>query len=242
MNTKSAIPIHPFLIKNIEEAPTDLPVVLLLRHAARGEIAPGSTGDELPITEDGHDLARALGALLGGRLMTLHTSPVLRCVQTAKALLEGANRQIDVVESRLLGDPGVFVLDGDLAWTNWESMGHEGVIRHIVSEAYALPGMAQPDDAAWRLVNFMLGAAPVSGLHVFVTHDILVTATLSRLQRRIYKPSDWPHFLEGAFLWQKHQSLHVAYRDMGGRVEIERQAQGRIVPAQCRSRRVETVR
>ncbi|MCA9130518.1 MAG: histidine phosphatase family protein [Planctomycetales bacterium] len=220
MNTKTGIRLPPSLLKNIKEAPSDLPVVLLLRHAARGEIPPGTSGNDLPITEDGHDLARALGALFGDRLMSLHTSPVLRCVQTAKALLEGANRHFDVVENRLLGDPGVFVLDGDLAWKNWQLMGHEGVIRHLVSEAYALPGMAQPDAAAWQLVNFMLGAASESGLHVFVTHDILVTATLARLQRKIHGPSDWPHFLEGALFWQNHRSLHIAYRNMLNDVSI----------------------
>lgn len=202
------------LLSNLEQIPADQPVALLLRHSVRDEIPPGETGNEVPITEAGKDIALKLGQKLGARLKSLHSSPLSRCVQTAEALRLGAGVDARIAESRLLGDPGVYVLDGHLAWRNWETLGHEGVMRHLVAEKKALPGMAQPDEAAQFLVQCMLSSADgAPGIHVFVTHDVLVTATVARLQGACHEPSDWPLFLEGALFWRSKVGVYIAYRD-----------------------------
>jgi len=198
----------------LEEAPTDRAVVVLLRHSVRDHLPPGDAGYVLPITGIGRRLAFELGGLLHGRLRTLHTSPLVRCVQTAEALAEGAQAELPVVPNRLLGDPGAFVLDGRRAWTNWEQLGHEGVMHRLVTEAESLPGMARPDEAARFLVRSMLtAAAGEPGVHVFVTHDSLVTATAARLLGEELGLNDWPWYLEGAFFWATGDGLHTAYRD-----------------------------
>jgi broad specificity phosphatase PhoE len=205
--------IPPSVLRLLARAPTDRAVVVLLRHSIRDPLPPGDVGYVLPITEAGHQVALDLGSLLRGRLRTLHTSPLLRCVQTAQALAEGAGADLPVVPSRLLGDPGVFVLDGRRAWANWEQLGHEGVMRHLVTETAALPGMARPDEAARFLVRSMLAeAASRPGVHVFVTHDALVTATAARLLGRPLGRDDWPWYLEGAFFWPVEDGVHAAYR------------------------------
>lgn len=202
------------LLRNLEQIPVDLPVALLLRHSVRDEIPPGETGNEVPITKAGKDIALKLGQKLGARLKSLHSSPLSRCVQTAEALRLGAGVDARIAESRLLGGPGGYVLDGHLAWSNWETLGHEGVMRHLVAEKKALPGMAQPDEAARFLVQSMLSSADgAPGIHVFVTHDILVTATVARLQGVRHEPADWPLFLEGALFWRSKLGVHVVYRD-----------------------------
>lgn len=202
------------VLRLLELAPTDRAVVVLLRHSVRGHLPPGDTGYCLPITDAGRRLALELGGLLRGRLRTLQTSPLLRCVQTAQALAEGAGANIAITPNRLLGDPGVFVLDGRSAWTNWEQLGHEGVMRHLVHQTEALSGMARPDEAARFLVQSMLAkAASRPGVHVFVTHDSLVTATAARLLGRTLGLDDWPWYLEGAFFWAAEDGVHVVYRD-----------------------------
>ncbi len=202
------------VLRNLEQIPVDLPVALLLRHSVRDEIPPGETGNEVPITDAGKDIALKLGQKLGVRLKSLHSSPLPRCVQTAEALRLGSGVDSRITESRLLGDPGVYVLDGHLAWSNWETLGHEEVMRHLVAEKEALPGMAQPDEAARFLVQSMLSSADgAPGIHVFVTHDVLVTATVARLQGVCHEPADWPLFLEGALFWRSKLGVHVVYRD-----------------------------
>lgn len=191
---------------------------MLLRHSVRGYLPPGDAGYSLPITDVGAALGRELGAVLGDRLHTLHASPLTRCMQTAEALRVGAGLSIPIIEDRLLGDPGIFVVDGKRAWSHWEGRGHEGVMEHLVSEDYPLPGLADPDPAARFLVQHMLAAADGRpGLHVFVTHDSLVTATAARLFGEPLGTEAWPWYLEGAFFWREDGHLTTAYRDQSRR-------------------------
>lgn len=214
MSATEAWCIPPSVLRWLAELPENLPVALLLRHSVRDPLPPGEAGNAVPITEVGTRLGRELGGLLGHRLRSLHSSPLLRCLQTAAALREGAGVDPPIVSDRLLGDPGVYVLDGHRAWTNWESQGHDGVMAHLVAEPDALPGMARPDPAARFLVNHMLAAAHATpGLHIFVTHDSLVTTTAARLLRRVLGKDAWPWYLEGAFFWHDQGSLHTAYKE-----------------------------
>jgi hypothetical protein len=138
----------------------------------------------------------------------------VRCVQTAEALREGADANIKISADRLLGAPGVYVVDDHRAWANWERLGNEGVIQHLASEANALPGMARPDEAARFLVHHMLAvAAEEPGIHVFVTHDSLVATTATRLLGRPLSVEDQPGYLEGAFFWRDETDLCTGYRN-----------------------------
>ncbi len=188
-------------------------VALLLRHSVRGPLPTDHDGFAIPLTETGVRLARELGKILGSRLRTLHTSPLTRCVQTAEALRTGSGMALPIVPDSLLGHPGVYVLDAQRAWSNWQRLGHEGVMAHLVRADIALPGMAEPGPAARYLVRHILTlAGNTPGLHVFVTHDLLVTTTAARLLGQELTVADWPWYLEGAFFWHDPDCLRAVYR------------------------------
>lgn len=215
MNPHGVVGLPSHTMRWLEQVPTDAPVAMLMRHSARPPIPKGEVGMDLPITEEGRIIALQLGAKLGTRLRRVHTSPVLRCVQTASALCEGAAGTAAPVPDRMLGDPGAFVLDGRAAWHNWVRLGHEGVMTHLVSADSALPGMAEPQKAARQLTRHMLEAAGLEpGLHVFVTHDLLVTATVARTLGVPLGREHWPPYLEAAFFWRASGQRHVAYRTL----------------------------
>lgn len=200
-------------LTHLAHVPTDRAIVVLLRHSVRDHLPPGDVGYCLPITEVGRRLAEELGAHLRGKLRTLRTSPLDRCTQTAEALARGAQSDLEIATDRLLGDPGAFVIDGQRAWTNWAVLGHEGVMKHLVTEAAELPGMARPGEAARLLVQHMLAVANgTPGVHVFVSHDLLVTATAAQLLGKQLDVGDWPWFLEGVFFWEDSTGLNTAYR------------------------------
>ncbi len=213
--------IPPSILRGLVELPQGRAIAVLLRHSVREALPGGSAGYSLPITEDGIQLAQELGSLIGKRLRSLHTSPLLRCVQTAEALNLGSNTNLHIVHDRLLGDPGVFVIDEQRAQLNWDRLGHEGVMQYLVASDDVLPGMAQPESAARSLVYHILtiaGDAP--GLHLFVTHDSLVTATAARLLGQQFGINDWPWYLEGAFFWLDQDNLYIKYRDQHMRTSI----------------------
>ena len=206
--------IPPSIFPILDRLPLNRPVVLLLRHSVRGHLPPGDAGYTLPITDIGQQLGHELGAVLGARLRTLHASPIMRCVQTAEVLRDGAGTEYPVVRDHFLGDPGIYVLDNKRAGQVWEDRGHEDLMAHLVSSDEPLPGMARPDEAARFLVQHMLAVAnDTPGIHVFVTHDSLVTATAAQLLKRPLGKDDWPWYLEGAFFWHDEDGLHSAYRD-----------------------------
>ena len=205
--------IPPSTLAWLEQSPGDRPVAMLVRHSVRGDLPPGDAGYMLPITDVGHRLARELGTKLLGRLRGVHASPLLRTMQTAERLAEGAGRPTEVVPDRMLGDPGAFVVDAR-AGATWLELGHEEVMRRLVHGDEVLPGCADAEAAARALVHHMLTAARGEpGLHVFVTHDSLVTATAARLLGEPLTKADWPWYLEAAFFWEDGDAVHVGYRE-----------------------------
>jgi len=205
--------IPPSVLRWLSVIPTDRPVALLLRHSVRPPLEGSASDYTLPITTEGVQLARTLGERLGERLCTLHASPLLRCMQTAEALRDGAGISCAITPDHALGDPGVYVIDAKLAEQLWSERGHEAVMAHLSGGEGTLPGLANAEEAAHRLVEHMLAPERELGLHVFVTHDSLVTATVARMiQRRLCK-EDWPLYLEAAFFWREGASLSVAYRE-----------------------------
>ncbi len=195
----------------LDRTPPDQALILLLRHAAREPLPPGLPGDDVLLTSDGRVSARALGARIGAQLRTLHTSPVLRCVETARALVEGADVEMRVVEDAHLGAPGVYVEDSALAWSAWLRLGHAAVMAHLVA-GDRLEGLAEPRRATARLVEHLLATAGgTPGVHVFVTHDALVAPAAAHLLGRTLEPDDWPEYLEALGL-VKGPSVTATYR------------------------------
>lgn len=207
-------------LRAIREAPAEVATLLLLRHADRGPMTPGEPGNELPLLPDGVVRARALGQAIGGRLGVLRSSPVPRCLQTAAAIAEGAGQAPGIVPDRLLGDPGVYVEDGVVAWEQWQSLGHERVVEHIVAGT-RLPGLAEPLSASRRLLAHLLDAVDgAPGIHVFVTHDLLVTAAASHWLGSPLRRSEWPEFLDALALVVEGGQVSASYRRWSTRAAV----------------------
>ncbi len=215
--------IPPALLEGLKRLPPDRPVALLLRHAEREPISPDNVGHETPLTQWGAFCSYEFGVHLKGRLKTLRTSPLLRCVQTAEGIRRGAEVDLEIQNDRLLGDPGIFVENPQVAWTNWQKMGNEGVMRHMATADQALPGMVHPDRAARELIRHMLavsGQRP--GVHAFVTHDVLLSATTARVLEGVAQ-DQLPQYLEGAYCWYDLSLLVVAYRSHKCTIAYDRQ-------------------
>lgn len=201
----------------LDAAPPDRAIALLIRHSVRGPLPPDGSGYAIPITDVGVRLAEELGALIGSRLRSLYASPLVRCVQTAEALGRGARVPLEVRRDCLLGDHGVFVHDNRLAWNEgWARLGHEGVMARLVGDRHPLPGMAAPDPAARYLVHHMLAASSAPGVHMFCTHDSIVTATAARILGLPLGVDAWPWYLEAAVFWRDGDRVEARYRHHEG--------------------------
>ena len=212
--------IPPALLQNLVTVPADRPVALLLRHSARAPIPKGETGNDLPLTDRGVELARELGVKLKGHLATLHTSPVRRCVETAEHLRDGAGIDCDIVPDRLLGAPGIFIENADIAWKTFQTHKYGELVTALI-RGDDLVGMHHGPTAVRQLTEHMLaqtGGKP--GIHVFVTHDFFVT-TVAAVGLGFGFGNDeslTPEFLNGVLIWE-HDQLQLRYNDYEGVIE-----------------------
>lgn len=185
---------------------------LIIRHSIREAIPDGQAGNNVPLTAEGRELARILGASIADRLSTVTSSPIGRCKETAKHILKGARRRMEVATTKMLGDPGIFIADGQAAWTNFEALGVSGVMMHISRNQEALPGMNAPRAAAYDLLEAMMEKCRKPGLHVFITHDVILAGAIGQLMNAIETEVDLPGFLEGAFFWNDGCNILGSYR------------------------------
>lgn len=206
------------LVDNLATIPADRPVALLLRHSVRDPIPDGESGRELPLTDRGVELAQQLGEKLKRRLASLHTSPVPRCVETAECLRDGAGVDSDIHPDRLLGDPGVFVEDRDLARKTFQKKDYWDIVAGLIA-GEDLPGMRHGPSALRRLTGHMLEkVGRDSGLHVFVTHDMFIASLVFTEFTEGVERELSPWFLDGVFLWEDDE-IGFRYRDLETRRE-----------------------
>ena len=203
------------LLDNLAMLPEERPTALLLRHSVRDPIPDGQTGHELPLTETGVELAQQLGEKVRHRLTSLHTSPVPRCVETAECLRRGAGVDCDIRPDQMLGDPGVFVEDDQLAWKTFQNYSYWELVAALV-EGEDRPGMHHGPSAVQRLLTHMFDQAEAApGLHVFVTHDIFISTLVSAELTDGVDETTAPWFLDGVFLW-RDDGIQLRYRDLQG--------------------------
>lgn len=185
----------------------DPSIALFLRHAERPELPADSSGHSVSITDAGLEAAYAIGRALAGRIGAIHTSPIRRCVETARALGD------DVVVDPMLGDPGPFVADVDRVWEDWKRLGHDAVLSRLVSGVDLIPGLHPIRATAERLGAHALGvAAHHPGVSVFVTHDVVLAPLAMSYLRRPFAHEDWPEFLEPFALAMRPGGVVGAYR------------------------------
>ncbi len=177
---------------------------LLIRHAERPPIPPGSFGNELPLTEAGGLSARDLGGILGTELRALWSSPVRRCLQTVEAVAEGAGYTEEPVLDKRLGDPGAMISDPSMVGDVFHVHGSEGVVERLLHEARPLPGFRAPGEGTALVVESMVGSLPGRGGTLLVTHDSVLAIVVAVVfgDSAIFGPGRWPDFLEGLGMYE----------------------------------------
>ncbi len=193
-------------------ASKDRPWSLLLRHATRPPIPAGSFGNDLSITEEGRREAVELGELLRGRIRRVVTSPIFRCVETAEAIRCGGQASCQAATDNTLGDPGVWIKDGDAAGDAFLRHGPRGVVaRQLAGDA--LPGMTPIGIGAARFIDLLISDPGEPGeIDVLVSHDAVIAPLLATVLGVRDLAEIWPAYLEGALLCREGDGLAVLWR------------------------------
>lgn len=193
--------------------------LLIIRHAERPTIQDGTVGNELSLTSNGVHETKRLAKSLPREILSIESSPILRCIQTAELIAEHHELPLTSIgRSNLLGDPGFIIEDAELAWTNWVEKGAEAVNEHLLSGNSVWPGFRDLDEAVAQMrrsIEAMLTESD-DGVHVWVTHDTIVATLASRLQKTPLTLKEWPDYLGGLTIQLREESgLEVSYSSPG---------------------------
>jgi broad specificity phosphatase PhoE len=172
--------------------------LIIIRHAERPEIADGAVGNELTLTKKGEADSVAFAQQVSSDIISIRTSPIVRCVQTAQIMASQWGYPLSEIQTcKKLGDPGFFIRDSELAWQSWLEKGAKAVNQHLLTGRDKWPGFVHFDMAILEMKFLILKtlATRKYGTHVWVTHDTILATIASRLLPSPILMSEWPSFL-----------------------------------------------
>ncbi|MED5513958.1 MAG: histidine phosphatase family protein [Pseudomonadota bacterium] len=188
--------------------------VLIVRHAARPDISPNTVGNDVMLTDEGIEQSKLFASLISGQVLSIRTSPIGRCVQTAELIAQATHfKPNDIQQCRLLGDPGFIIKDGDLAWQHWLKKGHEAVNLHLLSGTESWDGFYDLDNSAARIFSDIKALLNNSadGVHIWVTHDTILATLAARIGDKRLTLQDWPNFLGYLEIKLSDEQIDVSY-------------------------------
>lgn len=172
--------------------------LIIVRHAERSDILPDRVGDDVMLTDKGIEQSKAFVSLIDLPILSIKSSPIKRCVQTAKLIAQSANYKIkDIKTCTSLGDPGFIINDSDLAWQHWLNKDHDAVNQYLISGTEVWEGFYDLDyvvKETFFTIKTLLNDSPF-GTHIWVTHDTILATLASRVNTSKLTLKEWPNFL-----------------------------------------------
>ena len=203
-------------LTSLAKVPPASPVAVVLRHAEREEITSGTFGNDVSLTRRGSDSAHRLGMGLSSRMMgVVNSSPLPRCIQTADAIIAGAGWRANATPDRLLGDPGPFVVEPELAGRLFLDMEIEAIVRRQLADDQPPSGMRSTASGVKLVLRELAGAlnGPDSA-SVFVTHDAVLAVLVGYLYGLPVDGFCWPDYLDALVVWPDSDRLRFLWRGL----------------------------
>ena len=169
--------------------------IILLRHSHRHEIPTGSFGDEAVLTDEGRKAAENLGKKLGKvQWGEVHSSPLVRCLETALHFLKGAGQNIPVQLSTLLGNPGPFVSNPDEAGSLFLSTTLQEIMNKI-AKGEPIPGIRSLQEGGLLFEKHLKTIQKFPCL--MFSHDIIIALLYAYFNNSNQLLEQLPDFLDG---------------------------------------------
>lgn len=181
--------------------------ILVIRHGHREEKSPKTFGNDMVLTPEGREASALLGSSIAElKIGEVHTSPILRCVQTAEEVLKGANQQIPLFLSKALGDPGPFVLDPARAGPIFLEMPLQQIMQSLV-EGRKLPGMPSLAEGGRLFLDFISQVKQFPCL--MISHDIIICLLCCFFFESTNIEKYMPYFLQGFLMTIDGSSVSI---------------------------------
>ncbi len=172
--------------------------VLIIRHGERYPISPGTFGHDVCLTEQGKQDSEKMGERLRKiEWGEIHSSPIVRCAETSQHFLKGAGQNIPIQFSSLLGNPGIFIDEPEVAGRYFlEDPINEIAAKIFYSEPF--PGMRNLEEGGRLFIDYLKTIERFPCL--MISHDIIIAL----LKSYFFKTSPQiPNYLDGFSIQQE---------------------------------------
>ncbi len=170
---------------------------LIIRHADRDKIPNGEFGGEIMLNKKGEKNALVFGGKFKKQSINkIFTSPIGRCVQTAELIKKGAEQNVEIISTEILGAPGVFVHNEKLAGKFFVEANLETIYNMIINDI-SIPGMRDLKTACQMLEKFVTENTDENKLTIYVTHDYFIAFLEYYYYKKTYENKILVDFLGG---------------------------------------------
>ena len=185
---------------------------LFLRHAERFPIESADDVFRAGLTDQGRRDAHALGrALRHLPIAAAISSPVQRCIDTARHILEGYGMSATDADARVTSDDTLlegFIENGRLAREEFTRLDPiHAILEHL--EGATIPGLRSVKTGAEQLLHFSLSHLRDNALTLFLTHDSIIMPLRRHWCGTRYSLEKWQPFLSGALIHQTPDAVTV---------------------------------
>ena len=195
------------MISSVKLLPTDKRVILFTRHSLRERSdGNGFASYQLPLTPKGRILAKSWGRWLAEYLpysldVDSISSPIERCLDTARLMQEGAGLKRSIAHQSLLVEPGSLVTEPEIASEIFKEIGVLNFINRFLQGS--LEGTKNAYQGGLDILSLFYQHQPQQGhMMLAVSHDTLLSAFLAVMfDVPEIDWNDWPKMMEGVFLW-----------------------------------------
>lgn len=202
------------LMDQIKETEFPASMGILLRHAEKAQIEADRFGNEVPLSIQGREQCVLLRERLAAYETVVESSPVRRCEETARLLTSQGERNA-ILSAPLLGDPGFFIENTSLTERYFLTHTPFDIVGYLLDPSRLNPrGFCASTPVAVEYFIETLVAKLTSKIHLFVTHDIILSLVLGYLFPDLSLETAWPNYLEGLLFWKERDRLFFRYRDM----------------------------
>ena len=150
--------------------------IILMRHAEKDGNGNLTKKGIINSINMGKDIIKKYGCI-----NNIKSSPLKRCIDTSKFIaseLRNNGCTVEIMKSRLLGNPGPFVIDEKQGQKVFDKYGVKKVIELQISGVH-LPGFINAKKGSLILLNNILIELEAKKNSLFVSHDVIISVFLS---------------------------------------------------------------
>jgi hypothetical protein len=181
---------------------------LLIRHAKRDPIARGESVWLAKLTPEGRQDARAYGAGLRDSVFGgAYSSPIPRCLDTARLILEGWGYSNEtVVPDRFL--LSAYVKERETVKGQFAALDPFQLILDQIA-GKTIPGFLSLEEGSWILLNEMKKRTVPGALTLFISHDALLMPFRTHFLGDTFSREKWLPFLGSAAIVVEENSISI---------------------------------